>query len=62
MPEDSNTVTMSKDVLRKLIALNRDARKAIEPAGGNSVQLTYRNNCITKLDEQLQVLEIFPTD
>ena len=57
-----DTVTMSMRVLGKLVTLNRDARKAIEPAGGNSVQDGYRNSCIGKLDEQFQLLEVFTED
>ena len=64
MPNDNtdDTVIMSMRVLGKLVALNRDARRAIEPAGGNSVQEGYRNSCIEKLDAQNQLLEVFVSD
>ena len=54
-----HTVEVSRKVMADLVKLNRDARHAIEPAGGNSVQDGYRNNCIAKLDEQFNLIAIF---
>ena len=53
------TVTISMKAMHRIVELNRSARKAIEPAGGNSVQEGYRNNCIGKIDEQYQLIEVF---
>ena len=60
--DKDDTVVISMRVISKLVTLNRDARKAIEPAGGNSVQEGYRNACIGKLDDQYQLLEVFVED
>ena len=59
---NETTVTISTKVVQKMVELNREARKAIEPAGGNSIQDGYRNACIGKIDEQYQLLEIFDPD
>ena len=60
--DKDDTVVISTRVIQKLVELNRDARKAIEPAGGNSVQDGYRNACIGKLDDQYQLLDVFVED
>ena len=60
--EQENTVTMSVAVLEKLIKLNRDARDAVSPVGGNSVQETYKLNTFKVLDQQFELLNIFEPD
>ena len=54
-----DTITMSVAVLEKLIKLNRDARDAVSPVGGNSVQETYKQNTFKVLDQQFELLEVF---
>ena len=53
------TVTISQRVIAKLVALNRDAKNEVSLVGGNSVQDSYRNATVAKLDEQYQLLEVF---
>ena len=60
--KQENTITMSVAVLEKLIKLNRDARDAVSPVGGNSVQETYKLNTFKVLDQQLELLDIFEPD
>ena len=57
--DSTTTVEVSRKAMAEIVRLNREARHAIEPAGGNSVQEGYRNACISKLDDQYRMVEIF---
>ena len=59
MGDNNETITMSVSVLNKLIELNKQAKEKVSPVGGNSVQISYRNNTIEVLNEQMQLLEVF---
>ena len=57
--QDEKTIIMSKTVLTKLLALNKQAHDAVSPVGGNSVQESYKLATFKVLDEQKELLEIF---